>query len=229
MTRDQDPADTRMMGIVHAALRRDLERVREAVTTEPFPRAVQRRALGEHVVWLMDFLHAHHESEDQGLWPLVRLKNPAAGALLDSLEADHEGIDPLATALRKAGGRYGETADDEARSTLVEAIDALALVLYPHLDREVGEAMPVVSASITRAEWHDVEQTYTIKPKSLPQLAMEAQWVIDGIDAEEYAVVHDTVPRLMRWVVLRGFAGRYRRAARLRWEAEPDARLVEAS
>ena len=89
--------------------------------------------------------------------------------------------------------------------------------------------MPVVSASITRAEWHEVEQTYTIKPKSLPQLAMEAQWVIDGIDAEEYAVVHDTVPRLMRWVVLRGFAGRYRRAARLRWEAGPEARLVEAS
>ena len=87
----------------------------------------------------------------------------------------------------------------------------------------------MVSASITRAEWHEVEQTYTIKPKSLPQLAMEAQWVIDGIDAEEYAVVHDTVPRLMRWVVLRGFAGRYRRAARLRWEASPDARLVEAS
>ena len=74
-----------------------------------------------------------------------------------------------------------------------------------------------------------VEQAYTNKTKSLPQLAMEAQWVVDGIDAEEYAVVHDTVPRLMRWVVLRGFAGRYRRAARLRWEARPDSRLVEAS
>ncbi len=229
MTRDSDPADTRMMGIVHAALRRDLERVREAVTTEPFPLAAQRRALGEHVVWLMDFLHTHHESEDRGLWPLVRLKNPAAGALLDSLEADHERIDPLASALREAGRRYGKGVEDEGRSTLAKAIDALALELYPHLDREVGEAMPVVSASITRAEWHEVEETYTIKPKSLSQLAMEAQWVIDGIDAEDYAVVHDTVPRLMRWVVLRGFAGRYRRAARLRWEADPAARLLEAS
>jgi hypothetical protein len=218
-----------MMGIVHAALRRDLQRVREAVTTEPFPQGGQRRALGEHVVWLMDFLHAHHESEDRGLWPLVRIRNPAAGALLDSLEADHERIDPLAVALREAGSRYGERAEDDARSTLAKAVDALALVLYSHLDREVGEAMPVVSASITRAEWHEVEQTYTIKPKSLPQLAMEAQWVIDGIDAENYAVVHDTVPRLMRWVVLRGFAGRYRRAARLRWDAGAEARLMETS
>ena len=229
MARDSDPADTRMMGIVHAALRRDLERVREAVTTDPIPQPVQRRALGEHVVWLMDFLHAHHESEDRGLWPLVRARNPAAGALLDSLEADHERIDPLAVALREAGRRYGASAEDEARSALAKAIDALAPVLYSHLDREVGEAMPVVSASITRAEWHEVEQTYTIKPKSLPQLAMEAQWVIDGIDAEEYAVVHDTVPRLLRWVVLRGFAGRYRRAARLRWDAGAGTRLMEAS
>ena len=33
----------------------------------------------------------------------------------------------------------------------------------------------------------------------------------------------------MRWVVLRGFAGKYRRAARLRWETGPEARLVDAS
>ena len=38
MTRGSDPADTRMMGIVHEALRRDLERVRQVVTTEPYPR-----------------------------------------------------------------------------------------------------------------------------------------------------------------------------------------------
>ncbi len=83
-----EQADTRMMGIVHGALRRDLLRIQAAVTTEPYPHGRQRRALGEHVVWMMDFLHAHHSSEDEGLWPLVRERNPAAGALLDSLEAE---------------------------------------------------------------------------------------------------------------------------------------------
>ena len=176
----------------------------------------------------MDFLHAHHESEDHGLWPLVRVRNPAAGALLDSLEADHERIDPLASALREAGRRYGETAEDEARSTLATAIDALALVLYPHLDREVGEAMPVVSASITRAEWHEVEQTYTYQAQVASQLAMEAQWVIDGIDAEEYAVVHERCrDSCDGWSCAASPGGT--RAARLRWEAGSDARLVEAS
>ena len=217
------------MGIVHAALRRDLERVRHAVTAEPLPRGAQARALGEHVVWLMDFLHAHHRGEDGGLWPLVRDRNPAAAALLDSLEADHQRVDPLATALSTAGSRYAESISNEARVELVESIDALAAVLFPHLDREVDEAMPVVSAAITRAEWDEIEQTHYLKPKSLGQLGMEAHWVLDGIDDEGYQVVVHTVPWFMRLVILHGFAGRYRRAARVRWEPDPEAQLSETT
>lgn len=217
MTTRTHPADTRMMGIVHAALRRDLQRVRDAVVAQPHPEGAQRRALGDHAVWLMEFLHAHHVSEDLGLWPLVRERNGDAGSLLDSLEADHERIDPLAAALKAAGRRYAATTSDVTRVALAEAIDSLNAVLLPHLDREVAEAMPLVSQAITRAEWHELELTYNIRPKSLPQLAMEAHWVLDGIDAEGYDVVVHTVPRAMRWVVLHGFAGRYRRAARARW------------
>jgi len=57
-------------------------------------------------------------------------------------------------------------------------------VLFPHLDPEVAEAMPVVSASITQAEWQAAEQEYNIKPKSLAQLGMEGHWLLDGIHAE---------------------------------------------
>ena len=65
-------------------------------------------------------------------------------------------------------------------------------VLLPHLDREVEEAMPVVSRSISLAEWRAVEQRYNIKPKRLPQLGMEGHWLLDGIDAEGYSVVMQT-------------------------------------
>lgn len=215
------PADTRMMGIVHAALGRDLRRVRQVLATDPPPRGRQRRALGEHVVWMMAFLHAHHSGEDLGLWPLVRERNPAAGALLDSLEADHRAISPAAERLTEAGRSYAVTATDEARVALVTALDALTAVLLPHLDREVDEAMPVVSASITHAEWRAIEQRYNIKPKSLPQLAMEGHWVLEDIDPEGYQVVVHTVPPLARFVLLYGFARAYRRRARARWQ--PDA------
>lgn len=213
-----EPADTRMMGIVHGALCRDLLRTRAALTAEPFPRGRQRRALGGHVVWMMRFLHAHHTSEDEGLWPLVRRRNPAAGELLDSLEAEHRLIAPAAAAVTTAGDRYAATSADEPRAELVAAIDELAAVLFPHLDREVEEVMPVVSASITNADWHAVEQEYNIKPKSLAQLGMEGHWLLDGIDAEGYQVVVHTVPALPRFILLHGFARAYRRRARDRWQ-----------
>ena len=65
------PADTRMMGIVHESLKRDLRRVRQVLHEAPVPRGRQRVALGRHVIWMLDFLHAHHSGEDAGLWPLV--------------------------------------------------------------------------------------------------------------------------------------------------------------
>ena len=212
------PADTRMMGIVHGALRRDLLRARDALATEPYPENRQRRALGEHVVWLMDFLHAHHTGEDEGLWPAVRAKNPDAGPLLDSLEADHRLIEPSVAALRSAGGRYATTYEDQERADLVTALDDLAAVLFPHLDREVADAMPVVSATISNGEWHAIEQKYNVKPKSMAQLGFEGHWLIDGIDPEGYDVVVHTVPAVPRFILLRGFARSYRRRTAAVWQ-----------
>ncbi len=213
-----DPADTRMMGIVHAALQRDLRRERERAGTTPYPDTRQRRALGEHVVWLMDFLHRHHTSEDEGLWPAVRAKNPAAGPLLDSLEADRRRIEPAAAALRAAGERYSASEDDAARRGLVAALDELADVLFPHLDREVAEAMPVVSATLSDDEWRALDQEHNIKPKSLRELGFEGHWLLDGIDDEGYAVVTGVVPPLPRFVLLHGFARSYRRRATAVWQ-----------
>lgn len=217
MTRPEDPADMRMMGIVHSALKRDLLRTREVLSAPPAPGGRQRTALGEHVTWMMEFLHAHHTSEDEGLWPLVRRRNPAAAELLDSLEADHERIAPAAESVATAAREYTATTADPPRAELVEAIDRLIDVLFPHLDREVADAMPVVSASITNREWDAVEQEYNIKPKSVRELGMEGHWLLDGIDPEGYDVVVHKVSPVKRFVLLYGFGPSYRRRARERW------------
>lgn len=228
MTSGQDPADTRMMGIVHAALRRDLMRTREALDRRPCPVGRQRRALGEHVVWLMAWLHDHHTSEDDGMWPLVRQRNPGAGPLLDAMEADHQQITPAAERLAAAGRRYATTTGGPAQAELATALDELTAVLLPHFDREVAEVMPVVSASITRADWDAHEQRYHIKPKSPAGLAMEGLWLIDGIDPEGYRLVVGAVSPAKRFVLEHGFGWLYRRRARTRWQP-PAARATPAS
>lgn len=218
-TQDDRPAETWSMAIVHAALRRDLARTRRELDTVPYPAGGQRRALAAHVLWLMRFLHKHHTSEDTGLWPLVRRRNPDAAALLDSLEADHQRIAPAITALTAAAAAYRVTDDDRSRIRFADALDALDAVLIPHLDREVAEAMPVVAASITDAEWVDWDNRYNIKTESPRQLGLIGHWMVDGVDPQTRDRVFGLVPPVPRFVLVNAFARPYRRGTRARWRA----------
>ncbi len=209
------PADTAMMGIVHDALRRDLHRVQEAVACDVG--ADRRRPLTEHLAWMMHFIHAHHTSEDEGHYPLVRAAEPGAAALLDVMDADHHAIHPAMDAVAAASQRWGTTGTEEDRRDLRTALDALAGTLLPHLDRDEAEAMPLVSATLTRRQWHDWDQTFNIASKSLPVLAEEGNWLLDELDEGRRRVVLRLVPLIPRLIVLYVFGPRYRRHAAARW------------
>lgn len=215
----QRPADTTMMGVVHDAYRRDFARTRQALTTPPYPEGPRRKAIAAHLTWLMDMLHHHHTGEDDGLWPLVRRKNPDAAALLDAMDADHARLAPAMETLTGAALRYAEDDTAAARTELLAAVDAVCEVLLPHLRSEEDEAMPVVSASITAGEWDAWDQQYNIKPKPLTQLGVEAHWILDGLDPVRYQLAIHLLPAVPRFIVLRGFARRYRRRATAVWGA----------
>jgi Hemerythrin HHE cation binding domain len=93
-------------------------------------------------MWLMDRLHAHHHTDDDGLWPLIRRGNPAAAGLLEAMQAEHRAIMPAIEAVIAAAQNYRSEPDDAARLDLIQALDALTGVLLPHLDRELAGAMP---------------------------------------------------------------------------------------
>jgi hemerythrin-like domain-containing protein len=223
-TERDKPADTTMMGVVHDALRRDLARLQTALSASPPPDDDRRRALTDHTDWMMEFLHHHHQSEDDGLWPLVLSRNPDAAALLDEMEADHARVGPAIEQVRDATPRYRSDASDLARMAMLDALSALAEPLLPHLQREEDEAMPVVSASITHAEWRTWEHNYNVKGKSLGTLAAEGHWMSDGLDPRRYQILIHLVPAPVRLIVLKGYARRYRAACRRRWGPEVSVR-----
>ena len=211
----RDPADTTMMGVVHDALRRDLARTETALAGTPPPDDARRAALAEHVQWMMTFLHHHHRTEDEGLWPLVRSRNPDGAALLDNMQAQHAAVLGAMHQVEAAAARYAS--DDGARGQLQDALSQLCAVLLPHLRQEEDQAMPLVSASITDADWRRWDQSNNVKGKSLRQLGEEGHWLMDGLDADRYDHLVHLVPAPVRMVLLKGFARRYRVAARRRW------------
>lgn len=217
MKHDMDgPADTRMMGIVHTALRRDLGRLHDALT-DGRPDAARRAALGAHASWMMDFLHEHHAGEDHGLYPMVLAKNPSAQPLLAEMDADHKRVIPAMDRFRAAAARWTSSGADADRLDTLSALDELSAVLYPHLEREETEMMPVVAASITQRDWHEWDQQHNIKPKKLPRLAEEGNWLLDGLDPERRKIVEAEVPAIPRYIVMYGFGPGYRKRAARRW------------
>ncbi|MDP2292783.1 MAG: hemerythrin domain-containing protein [Actinomycetota bacterium] len=208
------PADTNMMRIVHAALRRDLERARTALTAASPPAEHQRIALARHLGWMMAFLEAHHRSEDEGLYPPIHERAPDAAVLLCDMARDHASVAGAVAAVETTAHRYEECDDREA---LIAALDGLRDVLLPHLQREEDELMPVVSRVMTTGEWNAIEQAHNLAGKSKAQLAREGHWLIDGASPDDRARVLGLVPLVPRLILLYGFGPSYRRHQRTCW------------
>lgn len=211
---DHAPADTSMMRIVHAALRRDLERAHTALSGSPSPDARQRRAIARHLAWMMRFLEAHHRSEDDGLYPVVLERRPDAAPLLAAMADDHHAVASAITQVEEATDAVAGGGEVVA---LIDAIDGLSGVLLPHLEREEQEVMPIVTACMTHGEWHAIEQRHNLDGKSTSELGMEGHWLIDDVCPEDRATVLGLVRPLERFVLVHGFGPGYRRRARLRW------------
>ncbi|SDU47205.1 hemerythrin domain-containing protein [Gordonia westfalica] len=218
-----EPANTRSMGVVHSALRRDLERTRVVLESPPYPDDARRRALADHVTWMMEFLHEHHTAEDTGLWPLIRARSPETAGLIDQMAADHRRIGPAIDAMNDAAAAY--RADPDARDLLLDALNRLTGVLLPHLEREELETMPVVAATISTPKYLEVENEYFIKPKGFTELGREAHFIVDGVDPETRDYMYGLVPPIPRFLLVHGFKRGYRRRSELLWGNGPASKI----
>jgi hemerythrin-like domain-containing protein len=205
-----------MMGVTHDALRRDLGRTAD-VLQSPRIDDRQRAAVADHTQWMMAFLHAHHLAEDHGLWPLVRRTDPAAGPLLDRMDADHARIAPEVDRLDAVAAMFHDDGSPGARNEFMESLTALEEVLLPHLRREEDEAMPLVSRTLTVAQWQQWDRTEIIAPLSKWELGILGHWMGDSLDPERFDLVTHTVGPVTRFVLLHLFDGPYRRACAVRW------------
>lgn len=102
---------------------------------------------------MMDFLHHYHHGEDTGLWPLLRERNPPAGPLLDRMEAGHARIALAVELLCQAAGRYATNGKELHRGQLGRRAVRPRRAALATLRGQEDDAMPLVSATLTDAEW----------------------------------------------------------------------------
>ncbi|MGH3346341.1 MAG: hemerythrin domain-containing protein [Nocardioides sp.] len=211
--------ETRMNGIIHAALRRDLDRLALLLERPEDLSPSRLQALGAHARWLMDVLHEHHTGEDDRLFPMIRRNNPGVTELLDAMVAEHEAIAAAVSALEGAGAR-AESGEAGAAEELRGAVAGLRAVLDPHLEHEERDLTPVVPQSVSEAEWEEFEQSNT-EGKKPPELAFRGHWIIDNLDPAGVAVVTGLVPAVPRFIMVRLMGGAYRRRREQLWGGTP--------
>ena len=135
---------------VHDMIRQDLALIREmaADAADGRPagelRAAVRSLAVASPVWQLKlgclqhcrFVHSHHTHESYALFPALRQADPALGAVVDKLEADHQHVSGLLDEVEAAARDLGAEAADGARQRLVTALRTLSTDLLAHLDYE---------------------------------------------------------------------------------------------
>ena len=197
-----------MNKVIHQAVRRDLQRVHEALAA--LPEGDRERAAGIARAW--DYLHSelkrHHEGEDAHVFPM--LVGVGVDALLvQEMEAEH---DAMAQALQSATGAVHQVSASATRSdadAAAAAVEQARVVTERHLDHEERELEPQLIPHFDSPEWKAAEKQLRKAP--VGTAGRFFAWVQDGMTPEGREYLAKTVPPPVTFVLSRVFGRGYHR------------------
>jgi hemerythrin-like domain-containing protein len=201
-----------MNRVIHAAVRRDLDRLSTALGELRDGDTARAQALDRAYANLRTELTHHHEGEDTYIFPMLGRIGVDKG-LLDAMESEHHA---MADALADTAGametvaRTGSTADaSAARASVVRT-------------REEDELEPQLMPHVESAEWKAVEKKLRSQP--LGVVGRFFAWLTDGMSDENRAFLKKTVPSPVVTVLARIFGRRYYKDVAPTWR-ESSARI----
>jgi hemerythrin-like domain-containing protein len=195
-----------MNRVIHAAVRRDLDRLDGALGSMADGDRPRAQALDRAYRNLQTELTHHHEGEDTHIWPMLA----SAGidrALLDTMESEHHA---MAEALTETRAAMATVAMSGSRTDAAAARDSLRRtrdVTERHLRHEETELEPLLTPHTESAEWKAVEKKLRSQP--LPVAGRFFAWLTDGMSDEHRAFLKKTVPTPVVTVLSRVFGRRY--------------------
>jgi hemerythrin-like domain-containing protein len=205
---DAARADVGFMRAMHAALRRDMDRL-ETVAPQLDRTANVPPPVEDRWTEFREELERHHEAEDDDLWPVLRSHLGAAEDhdAVDQMVVEHRALQPAIDAV------------DAALSTgrdVIVAVEALGTTLRSHLDHEERVILPLLERHLSRHEW----RAFLLTERRRTPLRHRPEflgWVLDEANDEDTHAVMAELPPPGRLVYRKVLRPRY--AAKHRWEA----------
>lgn len=155
MTTINEPlADARNMFTVHTMFRREFGLMPGLIRTVTAGDTRRVTLVADHIALVSGVLIAHHSSEDEHIWPLLRDRCPEECApLVDIMEEQHHAIHTRLQQATEAVQAWRDSASAGTRDALADAVDSLIPITREHLSLEEERVVPLIEKYITRAEY----------------------------------------------------------------------------
>jgi hemerythrin-like domain-containing protein len=203
-----------MNRVIHAAVRRDLQRLSTALDDWQDGDRGRGTELARAFANVRTELTHHHEGEDTHIWPMLGSLG-VDPALLAAMESEHEA---MAEALAQTSAALGALA---ATGSTADALGARASVgrtreiVEQHLRHEEDDLEPQLAPHQDTPQWKAVEKKLRSRP--LGEAGRFFAWLTDGMGDPEREFLRSTVPPPAVYVLTRTFGRRYTREVAPCW------------
>ncbi len=202
-------AQMSMNKVIHAALRRDLDRFVAALERFAPGDRDRGQALGRAWDNFHHQLTRHHEGEHEIAWPALQQVGVPAD-LLAEMDAEHE---TMAAALGRADGAMTAlrlSPGVEESTTALETMRELRSVTVTHLDHEERAIEPVYLEHADSAPIKEMGRKFS-RESGPAEGGRFMAWLADGADPQTRAAMTTDIPRPVFVLLSAVFGLRYRR------------------
>ena len=205
-----------MNRLIHAAVRRDLERLHAALGAARDGDRERAADLGRAYAYLHSELTRHHEGEDTHIWPMLA-KAGVGQDLLGAMQEEHHAMSDALAETASAMKTYVASASAADAAEARASVGRTQEVVERHLAHEENELEPQLQPHLETPEWKAVEKQLRKAP---PKVAGNFfAWLTDGMSEPGRAYLRSTVPTPVVALLSRLFGRRYNKEVAPVWRA----------
>jgi hypothetical protein len=181
VAKNEQKTEVSDMAEVHEAFRRGFGDSRSQLAFIDDGDSERAAFFADYMSEVLWFLHAHHEGEDELLYPRLVERVPSESALWARMDEQHSGVESRLDSANEAATNYRVSASKSDADALAGECEALWDALGPHLAQEEAEVLPIAADYITPEEWGQLPQ------HALMHYTGARMWLVFGLATEAFA------------------------------------------
>ena len=176
--------DTADMLRTHNLFRLLFTQARPLILSVPDTDTTRAQVVANHLREITRALHGHHVAEDELLWDDLVARAPGCALYVEQMRAQHAVVAALTEELEEVLPDFESTASPASRKSVMTTFDGIRTTLLLHLGDEESDILPVVSVTLTQAEWDRIGEA--ARRKTPPDRAfVQLGWTLSSMSPEE--------------------------------------------